>query len=100
MVHPHSSHLPKRKDSYDNEEEKEAIEGVWRTITDDPLNYHFYYHILDGDGGGRPPKLLSPGEYKQTDNKFFNWRDKSCLHMIATSNNMVRLTLKEKISGS
>ena len=44
--------------------------------------------------------LLSPGEYKQTDNKFFNWRDKSCLHMIATSNNMVRLTLKEKISGS
>ena len=100
MVHPHSSHLPKRKDSYDIEEEKEAIEGVWRTITDDPLNYHFYYHILDGDEGGRPPKLLSLGEYKQTDNKFFNWRDKSCLHMIARSNNMVRLTLKEKISGS
>ena len=91
MVNPHWPHLPNRKDSYKNEEEKEAIEGAWSTVTDDPLNYHFYYHILDGDEGGRPPKLMASGGRKQTDNKYFNGRDKSCLHMIAKSNNKVTL---------
>ncbi|XP_022810433.1 uncharacterized protein LOC111347452 [Stylophora pistillata] len=101
MVNPYSSHLPKCKDTYDNEEEKEATEGVWRTITDDPLNYHFYYHILDSDEGGCPPNLLYQG--KHMDNKFFNWRDQSCLHVIATSTNMealqhpvVRMLIKRK----
>ena len=58
MMNPHWPHLPKRKDSYENEKEKEVVEGAWRTITDDPLDYHFYYHILDGDEGGRPPKVM------------------------------------------
>ena len=88
-MNPHWPHLPKRKDSYDNEEEKEGIEGAWSTITDDPLDYHFYYHILDGDEGGRPPKIMPSGG-QQTVNKHFNWRDKSCLHMIAKSSNKVR----------
>ena len=86
MVNPHWPYLPQRKESYDTDEEEEGIEGAWNTITDDPLDYHFYYHILDGDEGGRPPKLD-----KQTDNKYFNSRDKSCLHIIAKSNNTVRL---------
>ena len=59
MVNPHWPHLPKRKESYKNELEKEGIEGAWRTITDDPVDYHFYYHILDGDEGGRSPKLTT-----------------------------------------
>ena len=91
MMNPHWPHLPKRKDSYENEKEKEVVEGAWRTITDDPLDYHFYYHILDGDEGGRPPKVMMPGRHAQTENKYFNWRDKSCLHLIAKSRNMVRL---------
>ena len=89
-MNPHWPHLPECKDSYENEEEKEGIEGAWSTITDDPLDYHFYYHILDGDEGGRPPKVIA-SEGQETDNKYFNWRDKSCLHMIAKSYNKVRL---------
>ena len=46
MVNPHWPHLPKRKESYENEEEKEGIEGAWNTITDDPLEYHFFLSYL------------------------------------------------------
>lgn len=88
MLSPHWPFLPERKDSYGNREEKEGIEGAWSTITDDPLNYHFYYHVLDGDKGGRPPKFVS-FEGHHTDNEYFNWRDQSCLQVIANSNNMV-----------
>ena len=97
MINPHWPHLPKRKDSYENEKEKEVVEGAWCTITDDPLDYHFYYHILDGDEGGRPPKVMMPGGHAQTENKYFNWRDKSCLHVIAKSRNMVRLRCLKKV---
>ena len=97
MINPHWPHLPKRKDSYENEKEKEVVEGAWRTITDDPLDYHFYYHILDGDEGGRPPKVLMLGGHGQTENKYFNWRDKSCLHVIAKNRNMVSLRCLKKV---
>ena len=92
MVNPHWPYLPKRKDSYVSQEEKEGIEGVWNTIPEDPLNYHFYYAILDGDEGGRPPNvsMLSEG-HKESDNKYFNWRDQSCLNVIAKSNNKVHI---------
>lgn len=103
MVNPHWPHLPKRKDEYDNDDEEEGIEGAWTTIPDDPLDYHFYYHILDGDEGGRPPKIVSSEGLKQTDNEYFNLRDKSCLHLIAKSNNkealqhpVVRMLIKTK----
>ena len=69
MVIPHWPHLPQRKDIYDTDEEEEGIEGAWSTITDDPLSYHFYYHILDGDKGGRPPKIIDSRGEKQIDNK-------------------------------
>ena len=94
---PHWPHLPKRKDSYENEKEKEVVEGAWRTITDDPLDYHFYYHILDGDEGGRPPKVLMLEGHGQTDNKYFNWRDKSCLHVIAKNRNKARIEFFKKM---
>ena len=90
MVNPHWPHLPKRKDKYDTNEEEDGIEGAWRTIPDDPLDYHFYYHILDGDKAGRPPKLLASEGNKQVDNEYFDRRDKSCLHLIAKSRNKVR----------
>ena len=90
-----SSKTPRKLN--ETEEEREAIEGVWTTITDDPLNYHFYYHILDGDEGGRPPKInmASDGCMKQIENKYFYCSNNSCLHAIAKSNNKVRLHLKK-----
>ena len=91
MVNPHWPHLPKRKDTYDNQEEEEGIEGAWSSIPDDPFDYHFYYHILDGDEAGRPPKVMASEGNRLTDNEHFNRRDMSCLHLIAKSNNKVRL---------
>nr|XP_058944308.1 uncharacterized protein LOC131772437 [Pocillopora verrucosa] len=103
MVDPHWPYLPKRQENYETEEEREAIEGVWNTISDDPLNYHFYYHILDGDEGGRPPKIMTSDGHKEMENKYFNLNDKSCLHAIAKSNNkealqhpVVRMLIKTK----
>ena len=90
MVNPHWPHLPKRKDSYDSQEEEKGVEGAWSTIPNDPFDCHFYYHILDGDEAGRPPKVMASGGNRLTNNVHFNWRDKSCLHLIAKSNNKVR----------
>ncbi|XP_058942053.2 uncharacterized protein [Pocillopora verrucosa] len=88
MINPHWPFLPKRKEKYASEEEERGIEGAWRTITENPLEYYFYYHILDGDEGGRPPMIVtSEGHNKQTNNENFNCRDKSCLHAIAKSDN-------------
>ena len=95
MVNPHWPYLPQRQENYENEVEREAIEGIWNSITDDPLNYHFYYHILDGDEGGRPPKIMALDGHQQIENKHFNWRNKSILHVIATSNNKVGLILQK-----
>ena len=95
MVNPHWPYLPQRQENYENEVEREAIEGIWNSITDDPLNYHFYYHILDGDEGGRPPKIMALDGNQQIENKHFNWRNKSILHAIATSNNKVGLILQK-----
>ena len=91
MMNPHWPYLPKRQENYETEMEREAIEGVWNTVSDDPFNYHFYYHILDGDEGGRPPQIMTSDGHQQMENKYFNWEDKSCLHAIAKSNNKVSL---------
>jgi len=103
MVNPHWPHQPKPKENYDHQEEKEGIEGTWRTIPDDPFSYHFYYHILDGDKAGRPPKVMASEGNELTDNEYFNRHDKSCLHLIAKSNNkealqhpVVRMLIKTK----
>ncbi|XP_022777936.1 uncharacterized protein LOC111319424 [Stylophora pistillata] len=103
MVNPHWPYLPQRQENYETEEEREAIEGVWKTISDDPLSYHFYYHILDGDEEGRPPKILASDGRIPIENKHFNWKDKSCLHAIAKSKNkealqhpVVRMLVKSK----
>ena len=90
MVNPHWPHLPKPKENYEYQEEKEGIEGAWSNIPYDPFNYHFCYHILDGDKAGRPPKVMASEGNKLTDNEYFNQHDKSCLHLIAKSNNKVR----------
>ncbi|PFX15099.1 hypothetical protein AWC38_SpisGene20699 [Stylophora pistillata] len=103
MVSPHWPYIPQRQENYETEEEREAIEGIWNTISDNPLNYHFYYHILDGDKGGRPPTIVASNGHKQIENRYFNWGDNSCLHAIAKSNNkeamqhpVVRMLIKSK----
>ncbi|PFX14915.1 hypothetical protein AWC38_SpisGene20899 [Stylophora pistillata] len=103
MVNPQWPHLPKRKETYGSEEEREGIEGAWNSITDDPWDYCFCYHILDGDEGGRPPKIGISAGKKERDNPHFNWGNNSCLEVIAKSKNkealqhpVVRMLVKRK----
>ena len=55
------------------------------------FSFSLCYYILDADEGGRPPKINNSAGEQQADNEYFNWRDKSCLHVIAKSHNSVRL---------
>ena len=87
MVNPHWPYLPDRKEKYNYKEEEEGIERAWASIPDDPLNYHFYYHILESDECGRPPKVRDSDQDGQTLNEHFNRNSVSCLSAIAKSQN-------------
>ena len=93
MMNPHWPYLPKRKERYTTQEEMDGIEGVWNTISEDPLNFYFYFLILDGDECGQPPKVTLSGEHEESNNKHFNWGNKSCLSRIAKSSNKVHVKL-------
>ena len=70
------------------------------TITDDPIRYHFFYQILDGDDKGRPPlrkkqlgtasparALVEKRMYLL--NNDFNLHSKSCLQALCQSEHKV-----------
>ncbi|KAK3755623.1 hypothetical protein QZH41_017628 [Actinostola sp. cb2023] len=92
MVNPHWPYLPEKKSDYLSMEEEEGIEGAWATLPEDPLDYHFFYHVLDGDDGGRPPKIRDPKRdqtsNKLVQNRFYNSKSPSCLNIIANSDNI------------
>ena len=72
-----------KKDEYEDEDEKDAVERAWSSVPDDPLNYHFLYNILDADEFGHPPKVDG------VKNPQFRSSSKSALHYIAESDNKV-----------
>ena len=72
-------------------------------ISDDPIRYHFFYQILDGDDKGRPPRRMkqlsmsSPAQALVTKREFlyckeFNLHSKSCLQALCQSSHKVSLT--------
>ena len=67
--------------------EEEGIERAWSSVPDDPLNYHFLYHVLDADEHGHPPKINGAR------NPQFKQSSKSALHYIADSNNKVMILM-------
>ena len=80
----------------DNDQE----ESGQLTIADDPIRYHFFYQILDGDDKGRPPRrrkwlgTASPAQALVNKrmfliNKDFNLRSKSCLQALCQSEHKV-----------
>lgn len=89
MVNPHWPYLPDKKSDYLSTEEQDVIEGAWATVPEDPLEYHFFFHVLDCDDGGRPPKIKDPATNKSMNNPFFNRKSPSCLSIIANSDNIV-----------
>jgi hypothetical protein len=82
LINPHWPYLPEGNKETTNED-NEHIERAWTSVPDDPLNYDFFYHVLDGDNEGREPKIN--GEK----NKEFDAKSKSCLRHLTESNNKV-----------
>lgn len=89
MVNPHWPYLPEKKGEYHSTEEQDSIEGAWATVPEDPLDYHFFYHVLDADDAGRPPKIRDHTTNKLVNNPFFNKKAPSCLNIIANSDHIV-----------
>ena len=80
LINPHWPYLPEKT----NEQRSDLIDRAWSSVPDDPMNYDFFYHVLDADNNGRQPKVQGHV------NKHFNPKSKSCLRHIADSENKVR----------
>lgn len=78
LVNPHWPYLPEK--SRELGDDSDRIERAWSSVPDDPMNYDFFYHILDADEEGRQPKID-----EQTLNELFNKKSMSCLRRIAES---------------
>lgn len=82
LVNPHWPYLPEKMRELG--ENSERIERAWSSVPDDPMNYDFFYHVLDADEQGRQPKID-----EQTINELFNQKSMSCLRRIAQSDDKV-----------
>ncbi|XP_068727782.1 transient receptor potential cation channel subfamily V member 5-like [Montipora capricornis] len=77
LVIPHWPYMP---ETFQELQVTDRIERACRSVPDDPLNYYFWYHVLDADDQGRRPWVDEP-----TVNNMFNLKSMSCLRLIADS---------------
>ena len=84
LVNPHWPYLPEKTKELG--ENSDRIERAWSSVPDDPMNYDFFYHVLDADDQGREPKID-----EKTLNELFNPKSMSCLRCIAESDDKVTL---------
>ena len=82
LVNPHWPYLPEK--SKELGENSDRIERAWSSVPDDPMNYDFFYHVLEADDQGRVPKMD-----EKTLNEFFNTKSVSSLRCIAESDDKV-----------
>ena len=94
-INPRWPYLPERKD---NDENDDDIARALSSVPDDPMNYDFFYHILEADDKGRQPKIEAatevdehgtPIRIERVPNPKFNHKSQSCLRRIAESGNKV-----------
>ena len=78
LVKPYWPYLPEKF------EELQLDERAGSGVPDDPLNYYFWYHLLEADDQGRQPNID-----EQKGNKMFNLKSVSCLRQIAESGDKV-----------
>lgn len=95
LINPHWPYLPQSKEDDENQDE---IERALSSVPDDPMNYDFFYHVLEADDNGRQPKIEVATEVDEHDtpiktqtlpNPKFNHKSLSCLRRIAESGNKV-----------
>ena len=83
LINPHWPYLP--VNDKNTSEDDDHIERAWTSVPDDPLNYDFFYHVLEGDNNGREPKNNG------LKNEKFNAKSKSCLrHLTECSNKVLK----------
>lgn len=90
LVNPHWPYLPEKTKELG--ENSDRIERAWSSVPDDPMNYDFFYHVLDADDQGREPKID-----ERTLSELFNAKSMSCLRCIAESDDKVTLSSFKKM---
>ncbi|XP_068675391.1 uncharacterized protein [Montipora foliosa] len=80
LVKPYWPYLQQKFQDFHLGEMNDRIERACSSVPDDPLNYFFWYHLLEADEQGRQPKIDD-----QTTNELFNPESVSCLRQIAES---------------
>lgn len=93
LVNPHWPYLPKK--SREVGETNDRIERAWSSVPDDPLNYEFFYHVLEADDQGKRPKID-----EHTVNEMFNPKSVSCLWRIAESGDKVPISTFQLANAS
>ena len=82
LINPDWPYLPRREGSTDADED-DRINRAWASVPDDPLNYDFFYHVLESDNDGREPKN------NRVINADFDSKSKSCLRLLTEGKNKV-----------
>lgn len=90
LVKPHWPYLPQKLQDFHLGEMSDRFERVCNSVPDDPLNYYFWYHVLEADELGRQPKI---GEHFM--NEMFNLKSESCLRRIAENGDKVECNKPE-----
>lgn len=73
----------------------DRVERELSSVADEPLNYYFWYHLLDADEKGKQPKIGL-----RTVNKWFNLKSVSSLRHIAESGDKVEYWLLASVCNS
>ena len=85
LFRPHWPYLPDKFQELQLGQSRGRSELAWSSVLEDPLNYYFWYHLLEADEQGRQPKIDG-----DTENKMFNAKSVSCLRHIADSEDKVK----------
>ena len=79
LVSPHWPYLPEKFEELYLGQTSGRFKRASSSIPDDPLNYYFWYHLLEADEHGIQPLI------DEQKNKMFNAKSTSCLRHIAES---------------
>ena len=84
LVSPHWSYMPEKFEELHLGQTSGRFKRGSSSVPDDPLNYYFWYHLLEADEHGIQPLI------DEQKNKVFNAKSMSCLRHIAESGDKVQ----------
>ena len=84
LVSPHWPYMPEKCEELHLGQTSGRFKRASSSVPDDPLNYYFWYHLLEADEYGIQPMI------DEQKNKMFNAKSTSCLRHIAESGDKVQ----------